>query len=228
MTIFEALSAPFDPKAVSWRAQSVSKKNPDAPKAMALAYIDARDVMDRLDEAVGPEGWEDAFVETPLGRIICTIRIKIDGEWVSKSDGAGKTDVEGDKGGISDAFKRAAVKWGIGRYLYNMPSPWVACKLYNEKWSEWAPEGLKELERVLRANSPIASPAPAEPVPLVNDEQWAVLTTLVGQSGMDTKKVCDSYGIESLKELPAHRYAALKKRLDQVIQDNSTPEQKAA
>ena len=98
MSIFAQLAAPFEPSAVSWRAQSVSTKNPDEPKAMALAYIDARDVMDRLDEVVGPEGWEDSFSETPLGRVICTIRIKVDGEWVSKSDGAGKTDVEGDSG----------------------------------------------------------------------------------------------------------------------------------
>src|SRR5690606_17516766 len=39
--------------------------------------------------------------------------------------GAGNTDVEADKGGISDAFKRAAVKWGVGRYLYGVESPWV-------------------------------------------------------------------------------------------------------
>lgn len=228
MTIFEALSAPFDPKAISWRAQSVSKKNPDAPKAMALAYIDARDVMDRLDEAVGPEGWEDAFVETPLGRVICTIRIKVDGEWVSKSDGAGKTDVEGDKGGISDAFKRAAVKWGVGRYLYNIPTPWVRCDLYNDKWSNWTADGLKELERVLRTHSPTAPVATPAASDLIDDEQWAVLTTLIGEAKMDTKMVCDSYKIDSLKDLPAAKYAALKRRLDQVIQDNSPPEKKAA
>jgi len=222
MTVFQSLAAPFDPKAVSWRAQSVTKKNPEAPKAMALAYIDARDVMDRLDEVVGPEGWEDAYVETPLGRVICTIRIKVDGEWVSKSDGAGKTDVEGDKGGISDAFKRAAVKWGIGRYLYNMPTPWVRCELYNDKWSNWTAEGLKELERVLRANSP-STPAQAATASsdFVSDEQWAVLTTLIGEARMDVKFVCESYKIESLKELPAVKFAALKKRIDQVIEDNS-------
>ena len=42
-----------------------------------------------------------------------------------KADGAGDTAVEADKGALSDAFKRAAVRWGVGRYLYGMPSPWV-------------------------------------------------------------------------------------------------------
>jgi hypothetical protein len=45
---------------------------------------------------------------------------------VVKSNGAGDTDVEGPKGALSDAFKRAAVLWGIGRYLYSLDSPWVA------------------------------------------------------------------------------------------------------
>jgi hypothetical protein len=50
--------------------------------------------------------------------------------WVRKSDGAGETQVEGEKGAISDALKRAAVKWGIGRYLYDLDSPWVPCETY--------------------------------------------------------------------------------------------------
>ena len=46
-------------------------------------------------------------------------------EWVWKSNGAGQSDIEAEKGQFSDAFKRAAVLWGIGRYLYALPSPWV-------------------------------------------------------------------------------------------------------
>tara|TARA_R110000851_G_scaffold284617_1_gene438177 strand:- start:1290 stop:1529 length:240 start_codon:yes stop_codon:yes gene_type:complete len=42
----------------------------------------------------------------------------MDGEWVWKSDGAGETSIEGEKGGFSDAFKRAAVHFGYARELY--------------------------------------------------------------------------------------------------------------
>lgn len=132
MTInFQALAAEFPREAISWRAQSVTR---DGKKAMALAYIDARDVMRRLDEVCGPENWKDSYVETAKGRVLATIEIWTGDRWVSKSDGAGDTDVEGDKGGISDAFKRAAVKWGIGRYLYDMPAPWVPCDSYEQEW----------------------------------------------------------------------------------------------
>ena len=49
--IFQRLSAPFPPDRVSWRIGSTTK---DKTRGMALAYIDARDVMERLDNVVGP------------------------------------------------------------------------------------------------------------------------------------------------------------------------------
>jgi len=120
---FNALSEPFPPSRVHWR---VGQKNKDGTKGMVLAYLDARDVMGRLDEVCGPQNWEDRYEETPSGRVICTIGIRCqEYDLVEKSDGAGDTGFEGAKGGISDAFKRAAVKWGIGRYLYECKAPWI-------------------------------------------------------------------------------------------------------
>lgn len=137
------LSAEFDRKNVHWRVQGTPYERNGTFYAMALAYIDARDVMDRLDDACGPENWQDKYSVTPNGLIIGRIGIRINDEWVWKSDGAGETAVEGKKGGISDALKRAAVKWGIGRYLYRLDSPWVRCdvkrkgeKVYWKSWSE--------------------------------------------------------------------------------------------
>ena len=51
--------------------------------------------------------------------MICKLSVRISGEWVTKCDGADDTNIEGAKGGISDAFKRAAVKFGIFRYAYH-------------------------------------------------------------------------------------------------------------
>jgi hypothetical protein len=122
MIDLSALSAPFPPDKISWRVGSTNK---DKTKGMALAYIDARDVMDRLDEVCGPAGWQCSYPHAN-GKTVCSIGIKIGDEWVWKANGAGDTDIEAEKGALSDAFKRAAVCWGIGRYLYDMDSPWVA------------------------------------------------------------------------------------------------------
>ena len=120
------LSEPFSPAQTHWRVGSTTK---DKKKCMALAYIDARDVMDRLDEVLGMENWQCRYSHTAT-KTVCEIGIRIKGEWVWKSNGAGDTAVEADKGALSDAFKRTAVLWGVGRYLYGLETPWVNIDQY--------------------------------------------------------------------------------------------------
>lgn len=115
------LKEPFEPDRISWRVGSTTK---DKSKGMALAYIDARDVMQRLDDVCGPENWQCDYPHAG-SKTVCRIGIKVNDEWVWKSNGAGDTDIESEKGALSDAFKRAAVLWGIGQYLYDLESPWV-------------------------------------------------------------------------------------------------------
>lgn len=116
------LTRPFKVNLVKWR---VGNRTKDKKKGNMLAYIDARDVMQRLDQVVGPAGWQSTITSTTTGTNVCELSLFIDGQWIKKSDGAGMTQVEGEKGGISDALKRAAVNWGIGRYLYYLPNTWI-------------------------------------------------------------------------------------------------------
>ena len=116
MSIESKLKAPF--KKIHWR---ISHKTKDGKKAMVLAYVNARDVMKRLDEVCGIDGWQCVY---PFEGC-CEISIKFGDEWVTKSNGAGHTQVEGEKGGYSDAFKRAASLWGVSRYLYYLGNSWV-------------------------------------------------------------------------------------------------------
>lgn len=146
----DALAAPFPDSAISWRIGStnIDKKTGQPrgekkPSGIALAYIDARDVQNRLDAVCGVANWSDKYIETEKGRVICTLALRINGEWISKSDGAGDSDVESEKGAISDALKRAAVKWGIGRYLYDMESPWVELEARGNSWIMKASERKK-------------------------------------------------------------------------------------
>ncbi|WP_375413060.1 Rad52/Rad22 family DNA repair protein [uncultured Bradyrhizobium sp.] len=121
--LFDALCAPFAAEEIEWRVGSTTT---DKSKGMAWAYIDARAVMDRLDGVCGPENWQCNYSPAPGNSIICNIGVRMPGgDWIWKADGAGATDVEGEKGMLSDALKRAAVRWGVGRYLYEMKSPWV-------------------------------------------------------------------------------------------------------
>lgn len=128
--MFDRLKAPFAPDRISWR---VGPTNKDKSKGMALAYIDARDVMERLDEVCGPAGWQCRYPHAN-GKTVCEIGIRSGDEWIWKADGAGDTDMEAQKGALSDAFKRAAVRWGIGRYLYDVQSPWVAIEAFGKSF----------------------------------------------------------------------------------------------
>lgn len=206
MNMFEQLAAPFDPALISWRAQSVKSTEGRAPVAMALAYIDARDVMRRLDDVCSPAGWQCRYPHATT-KTICEIGIKHDGEWIWKANGAGDTDIEAEKGAISDAFKRSAVLWGIGRYLYDMPNVWAECELDSRgKWKAWTPAGLKKLEQAARQNAPAAprkdADKPAPPADaLITDDQRNWLAGRIDASGVPIADVCRQFEINSLKEL---------------------------
>jgi len=122
--LFDELCRPFPAEYVEWRV-GPTNKNQDDPRGQPLCYVDARTVMDRLDSVCGADGWQCNYTPGVGGSIVCNIGIRIEGEWVWKADGAGATDTEGEKGALSDAFKRAAVRWGVARYLYEMKAPWI-------------------------------------------------------------------------------------------------------
>lgn len=93
-----------------------------------LLYKDARCDARILDETVGPENWQCRFYEQK-GTLFCSLGILCPfadvAEWVFKDDAGSPSNMEAAKGEASDAFKRAAFKWGIGRELYTAPFIWV-------------------------------------------------------------------------------------------------------
>ena len=91
-------------------------------KALMVSYIDSRDAQDILDEHVGPENWSDDY-RVIDGKVYGGVGINVTGDsnnpaWVWKHDCGTESNTEQEKGQASDAFKRACVKWGIGRFLY--------------------------------------------------------------------------------------------------------------
>lgn len=117
-----ALRACFPERDISWRPLVHTR---DRKRALVVAYLSNRAIMDRLDEVCGPANWRNLFRKGPDGGVICGISIRIDGEWVTKWDGAENTGVQSVKGGLSASMRRAAVQWGVGRYLYRLPRVWV-------------------------------------------------------------------------------------------------------
>lgn len=125
--IKEKLQAFFKPDELEWR---VGATNKEKTKGMALVYVTNRAIQNRLDDVFGVFGWQNEYRQWKGDAQICGISVLDEDtmQWVTKWDGAGDSDMEGIKGGLSDSMKRAAYQWGIGRYLYKMPTVWVPLK----------------------------------------------------------------------------------------------------
>ncbi len=129
-----------EPIPYQWRVQSTNK---DKTRAQCTAYIDARQVMDRLDE-VCEYGWSSSFEEV-AGGVFCRITIfGPDRDFCSRADAGNRVEEkstdqmydQGYKATASDAFKRAAVQWGVGRFLYDMDHVWLPCNQYGRVLNE--------------------------------------------------------------------------------------------
>lgn len=140
-TIRERLAEPFDVTEVKWKPQAIKDG-----KAVMVCFVDARVVMDRLDDVFGPDGWSTSYRVVGNSSVECTLSVRFPdtNTWVTKTDVGGESDQKEDtdrmKSAYSDALKRAAVQFGIGRYLYRAGVVWVdydetrrRCSLTNEQ-----------------------------------------------------------------------------------------------
>jgi hypothetical protein len=119
--ILKELSRPFHPSHITWKPGVFNR---DKTKALALAYADLRAYQNRLDEVCGMD-WSVSY--TPWGdRIVCHLTIN----GVTRSS-TGEPDSQSEKSEIAgtaaeaQAFKRACAMFGLGRYLYNLPTVWA-------------------------------------------------------------------------------------------------------
>lgn len=167
--ITNALAEPFDPAEVRFKPAVVSGN-----RALALAYVDARVVQNRLDEVLGVDGWQDDYECLADGSVVCRLRLRMGGEWITKVDVGGPSEQPdgGDrlKAAFSDALKRAAVKFGVGRYLYRLPTQWMDYDPQRRHFAKtptlpaWAMPSKKE--RVRDASPPPEQPASEVPAKL--------------------------------------------------------------
>lgn len=201
------LQEPFDPEEVDYRVQRAT---------MVVAYVDARTVAKRLDDAVGAQNW--TFDWSPVsisdkGEVqFAKGTLTIAG--VTKSDIGDASNQDASKGAVSDALKRAAVLFGVGRYLYDLPVESVVVdkgKPTKEALRELRarlprPEGytpptprptpMKQRYATVHAlpeqeTAPAPSPATARPEPYYepteqNDQKWRALKARAFKAKMAT------------------------------------------
>jgi hypothetical protein len=201
------LAAPFAADEIKWKPQCV-KGN----RALAIAYLDARLVEDRLDAVFGPGGWQDSYSVLASGDVVCTLRVRIDGEWIEKSDVGGQSEQqdEGDrmKAAFSDALKRASVKLGVGRYLYRLGGQWVD---YDEKARQFKRTPTLPAWVMPNANGshqPRSNENGANSgVAKITQDQWDKVKEALARSGVPARVLLNHFKIVKPSELPAGKFA---------------------
>ena len=195
--------------------------------------------MNRLDQVCGLGNWCNKFAPGPSGGVICGIGIYFKGDtescWVYRWDGAENPKTEPVKGGLSNAMKRAAVQWGIGRYLYDLPETFVKTGDYNEypnkgnytvkgtkqrKYYSWQtppipkkflPDGAPEVpDAPPRMDPDNEMDPPEESVPLITQEQRINLSEICESKNWNVtvalKRLANKYGLKKIDHLPRDRF----------------------
>lgn len=144
MTAPTLTAAPSVPLArVEWRVDGKPTGDASDTRCRFVPYLDARDIAELLDDWVGPANWCDHYEAGVIDgkpAMWCHLSIRVGDEWVTKTDVGVPSNFEGQKGAVSDAFKRAGcLKWGVGRNVYELPTLWAPCRV-DQKGNAWPNE----------------------------------------------------------------------------------------
>ena len=181
---WERLSLPFPVEVIEFKPQTMTK---DGTKALAIAYVDPREYQRRLDDAVGIANWSVEY--RPLGEKAIIARLIITdtdtGHQVVREE-VGEFD---DKGlaqyptASAQAFKRACVTLGLGRYLYDLPQTWVTIE--NKRIIDNELARLRAQYKIQTRPKTVVTPTAVE-TPVTRDAEWerahAGVKTLIAQA----------------------------------------------
>lgn len=179
--VMSALAAPFDAGAIEVKPGATTK---DKTKALALAYADPRVYQERLDHVVGPDAWADDYQPMPSASTTVALLCRLTILGVTKAD-VGESpanDPNAWTSAAAQAFKRAASKFGLGRYLYGLPSIWVA---YDDQRKQIIdqPATVQHIYRMAGIGKPQPRPQLVKPDPALQEAEakfWAAFETRLG------------------------------------------------
>lgn len=200
-------------------------------KAVMVSYIDSRDVQDLLDEVCGPENWQDDY-RVIDGKVYGGVAINVGTDknphWVWKWDCGTESNTEQEKGQASDAFKRAAVKWGVGRFLYRLGIVELPTKEYkgkerpathdgkilwnNDEISDYIRNGMKQTKKTSNKKYETPKKEPKYNKTSYSEETIKRVTSLEknGKKGKECLKAhLDDYNKEKDFEIPYKQISEL-------------------
>ena len=182
------LEVPFDESAIEWRVTNTAKGE---QRGQVVPYADPRAYTDRLNSLVTPAGWtrkytvhtsanfERAKDKKIVAKVLVTCELTIFGLGSHSATGEEWADSEtACTSAESQAFKRSAACFGLGRYLYYFRGAWVDLderkrpKTMPRLFSWATPKGWRAGQRPSKADS-------AGPEPIVDDGNAEKVSVLI-------------------------------------------------
>ncbi len=178
-TLFARLADPFDPSEIKWRVTHTTR---DGSRGAVIAFADPRAYSDRLNHVFTPSGWtrtyevntvssvtrmkKDKLIQT--GKVLVTCTVTICGLGAHADSGEEWADEENAMTSAqAQAFKRACICFGLGRYLYNFAEMWVPLNEYRQPINlpplpQWALPRASAIERHSGAPLPAVQRGPVD------------------------------------------------------------------
>lgn len=181
----KTLKAPFPKERLGVKVQSFNRER---TRAMLVLYLQHTDVQDRIEEVDPAWGSEVVGEERSGDTVYVRCRLTIKGV-TRENVGEG-----GDpKAAYSDALKRAAMLFGVGRYLYDSPTVWTEYDDSRDRFRQWSVDdyegAIKSHDRPKKSAPASSSTGPAEKSPEKSAPTAKGLKTSVkGESKVVTPK----------------------------------------
>ena len=210
---WELLSAPFAPGELDWRLEGLSA---DKRRALLVPVVESKVLLERLDEAVGGEGWQDSYELLVGGPERFAVKCRLTVGKVAKEDFGEATTL---RAAFDAALWQAAHKFGVGRYA----SPvWVDHDPATGKYEKPSGDAVAAMPvREMREPAPEGqAPEPAPPAETPKPEPQALIDGLMEElkakgMGKEATKVVMKYGgygknIDEMRKVYAELKAILK------------------
>lgn len=178
-TLLGQLSDPFDPSEIKWRVTHTTR---DGSRGAVIAFADPRAYSDRLNHVFTPSGWtrtyevntvssvtrmkKDKLIQT--GKVLVTCTVTIAGLGTHADSGEEWADEENAMTSAqAQAFKRACICFGLGRYLYNFVEMWVPLNQHRQPLHfptlpQWALPKSGSIDRKSGAQPPAVQRGPVD------------------------------------------------------------------
>ena len=204
--ILAKLKEPFHAFDVEWRVQRSGLSANGQPWAMVIPYITSRAIMERLDDVFGIDGWYDSYREWKGKGVLCSLSVKINDKWITKEDGADDTNIEATKGGLSDSLKRAGVKFGIGRYLYQLDPVFAVCSTDRKEYDNQVTFKKKGSSDVYGSWRTPDLPAFATPTSYIKTKEIRVIQKLMEEANIDKELFFEHFNLVDVSLIKTEMY----------------------